>query len=325
MSTNIQSKICGDITRKQHTTPVCYFKPFLKNKKTKKGKISNGKNLLGLYIYDKKYKTHTFKPPTAKCFYSYSYYEHDSISTNFIEKEVLKKIEDEWSSIIIPKLKDYKYITENDKKVISKFIRIQMYRTKTCEKELYNLRKGLELLNFNENTEKTVAYVKNRLISDSKMVQLDLLQDTEVDNRLIHDYHWNIFYNSNPMHKFILSDCPLITQKLINNECAIDFSIINYIDSYFIPITPDRVITLIRKGKNFKYRVENCIIKKNDNYLYYMNNFQIINANRYIYYYNPFQLKIIINTLNRFESYGDCGHIGRLWDIKYSDDYTINI
>jgi hypothetical protein len=269
------------ITKKQHTIPKCYFKTF--------------GNYFFVYIKEKnKWVENCKYDEISKNKY---YYEHPKYEKNEIEK-YLSLIENEWSKNGRDRLldnlnndKNYE-LTEYDKTITSKFIWCLINRTPhffSRNNEMHEL-----LGDYLKNNNATKELIDEHSHISTKEVVLDSIKNDIGGIKFLNDFHWIVLKSCDSMHKFFISDNPIIRDG--------EYSYKNYIINFIL--SPTILIQLISKNnikipnKKNRNRIKN--IKYKD--IIYYNKCQIRDSYKYIYVLNKQQQQFVNNKIKLFNS-----------------------
>jgi len=181
--------------RNQHTTPNCYLKTFGDT----------------FWVYDKENKCWSEKKiHRKKISVIYDWYEHPDYEVNEVEN-FLGGVENDWArkgrDFLLSHLTNDSYIlSEEDKLITAKFIWIQMSRTQ-CAFQI--IEEGIG--NFNNFLYNNGA-LNDEDFPDYKKLSLDLLirDFDEGVEKLIDLFNWEVLKTSDSMHRFIISDNPIL-------------------------------------------------------------------------------------------------------------------
>ena len=262
----------NQITRKQHTIPKCYLKSF----GTK------------LWVYDKNSKKWWIESIGSLSVIPWNY-EHPSKKINETE-DYLGKIENIWSKEIRDKIIDPPIVkgyclSTKEKEIFSEFIWTLMIRVpEKIQAEKQSIESLKNVLKDIGADQKVIDEYSN---IDIKKFNLDLIKKSNPPVNIKSfekDYYWLFFKNNNSMHKFFLSDNPVIEHS--------GKTVSHY---KFIPLSPDLYLHLILKtSENSHLEKKNGLIEiANFGMIKAMNILQMQSSYKYLYASNKRQKKFI--------------------------------
>lgn len=252
-------------TKNQHTVPKCYLRLFSLNN--------------NIWVYNKnlnQWKLKSIKDVSTEKYF----YEHGNYQLNEIENK-LSEIENEWSENgrdnLIENLKDDKYqLSNTDKEITAQFIATLMKRTKVAQRNQNNLFDITNKYLVDNNATNELLNEFNSVDNDE--VFLNTLLSGEYKEPFLKK-EWIVYKTNDSMHKFFISDSPIITDGSHLEQ--------NYTINFIL--SP----TLLLQLKDKHNKESNKIYNLSSSKIIYYNKLQLIDSLNEIYVTTQIQKKFV--------------------------------